>query len=359
MVLRTIDRCLANDRTGQRVALFRPASRWSALLIEYASLNKMPAGWLAVVLASFCAATAVAQRVQFPTMVPGSGGRRDIPGRGNTATGARYANGAGTGHRPDGDAPGGARAHADSAPTNDALGSDTAAEPAGNTAGRPRRRPLAGQSSRRRPGTPTDTGPPVTTPLVPSYSSPPVGAAGQPPALYPGGAPWSGGNSYAYTQPGYPTATNRRLLQDMRFETTWMPSSGGSNKFGIFGLELFGTFGFPMFGNVETPLLVTPGFAFGMLSGPVTTPENQADMPSQLYDAYLDFAWGPKITPWLAADLGFRFGVYSDFSYVDSRSVRLMGRGARSDHLHANHSNLARRGLPRSEQGQEFCLPAV
>ena len=36
--------------------------------------------------------------------------------------------------------------------------------------------------------------------------------------------------------------------------------------------ELSSTFAFPMFYNIETPLLVTPGFAFDWLQGPLSGP---------------------------------------------------------------------------------------
>ena len=91
-----------------------------------------------------------------------------------------------------------------------------------------------------------------------------------------------------------------------------------------------------MFYNIETPLLVTPGFAVNWLQGPVSGPPivgpppmaGGPDLPSQLYDAYLDFAWYPHCYDWLGAEFGFRPGVYSDFDFVDSDSLRLMGRAA-------------------------------
>ena len=284
----------------------------------------MPAGWLTVVVL-LCAATAVGQRVQFPTTVPGTSGA------GVSATAAAPPPAAvapmapaPVGQPPPMAAPAPMTSQGAMAPMGTAPPSLQAPPPGAPPA-------TFGGTVQPAPSAPTwdpySTGPQTTSPVVPTYTPPPVGAAGQPSALYPGGAPWSGGNSYAYTQPGIPATTKRRLLQEMRIEYTWMPSNGSNSKFGISGLEFFGTFGFPMFGNMETPLLLTPGFAFATLTGPVTTPKNQADMPGQLYDAYLDLAWGPKITPWLAVDLGLRFGIYSDFTFVDSGSVRVMGRG--------------------------------
>ena len=54
------------------------------------------------------------------------------------------------------------------------------------------------------------------------------------------------------------------------------------------------TFGVPIFYNPNTPLLITPGFAFNWLEGPIGP---DADLPPRVYDAYLDAAWYPRFTP--------------------------------------------------------------
>jgi len=46
-----------------------------------------------------------------------------------------------------------------------------------------------------------------------------------------------------------------------------------------------------------------------------------------VYDTYLDARWNPQPTPWLGADLNVRIGVYSDFSYVNEHSLRVLGKG--------------------------------
>jgi hypothetical protein len=102
------------------------------------------------------------------------------------------------------------------------------------------------------------------------------------------------------------------------------------DDFEINRVELSSTFAFPLFYNTQTPLLVTPGFAFNWLEGPISTAAVPADLPSTVYDAYLDFAWYPRWQEWLGAELGFRTGVWSDFDHVSSDSIRLMGRGLAS-----------------------------
>ncbi len=165
---------------------------------------------------------------------------------------------------------------------------------------------------------------PTATPgSTPYYVSPQPGNPGQPPYLFPEGMPWgSTSTPYPYQQPGA-LGTARRLLQETHLEGTWLAPNGGSEKFGMSTLELYSTFALPMFYNTETPLLVTPGFAVNWLTGPLSP----ADLPPRVYDTYLDLAWRPQVSPWLAADLGFRTGIYSDFDNVSSDSLRFMGRG--------------------------------
>jgi len=132
-------------------------------------------------------------------------------------------------------------------------------------------------------------------------------------------------------------AKTQKLLQELSFEYTFLyGKQSDPSDFGVNRAEISTTFAFPMFGNIETPLLVTPGFAFNWLEGPVSGPPipgppvmaGGPDLPPQVYDAYLDFAWFPRCYDWLSGEFGFRTGVYSDFEFVDSDSLRFMGRAA-------------------------------
>jgi hypothetical protein len=182
--------------------------------------------------------------------------------------------------------------------------------------------------------------PPSSVPY--NYTPPPTNFPQQPSPLYPDGLPFQ-------YQPGplpsYPTdegyyAKAQRFLQELSFEYTYL--YGDHTKLDhleINRAELSSTFAIPMFYNIETPLLVTPGFAANWLEGPLSGPPDLMamppvpggpDLPPRLYDAYLDFAWYPKVTPWLGGELGFRTGVWSDFDHVDSDSVRFLGRGLAS-----------------------------
>jgi hypothetical protein len=121
----------------------------------------------------------------------------------------------------------------------------------------------------------------------------------------------------------------QRFLQELSAEYTFLHGRQSSPyQFGLSRLELSSTFTFPMLGDVQTPLLVTPGFAFNWLDGPSAPGPPPPDLPPRVYDAYLDTAWFPHPSQWLGLELGFRIGVYSDFDHVDTDSIRLMGRGA-------------------------------
>jgi Domain of unknown function (DUF6268) len=171
--------------------------------------------------------------------------------------------------------------------------------------------------------------PPASVPYTYSPTPPPpTDFPQQPGPLYPDGLPYS-------MQPGLSAfqgdesywAKTQRFLQELSFEYTYLYGKPSDpNQLQLNRLELSSSFAVPMFYNIETPLLITPGFAFNWFNGP---PPPQ-DLPPQIYDAYLDFAWYPHVSPWLGAELGFRTGVYSDFNHVTSDSVRFLGRGLAS-----------------------------
>lgn len=161
-----------------------------------------------------------------------------------------------------------------------------------------------------------------TTPYgtVPPY---PEAAAGPSPYA------WESG-TYGFETADGGTLEFQRFLQELAFEYTFLYGDHSADALEINRLEISSTVAFPMFGNIKAPLLVTPGFAFNWLEGPVTVPtmtSSGADLPPRVYDAYLDLAWFPQPTPMFGAELGVRTGVWTDFQEVNSDSVRILGRG--------------------------------
>jgi hypothetical protein len=173
------------------------------------------------------------------------------------------------------------------------------------------------------PGFPQPTYP---QPILPQAAPPATpGMTQQGTSLFPNGLPWQGSNStFQYQNSDGTVAKLQRLMQQISVEGSWLYTDGTSDALGIDRLELAATFGVPIFYNPDTPLLITPGFAFNWLSGPSLA---GYDLPPRVYDAYLDAAWHPQINQFLSADLGLRTGVWTDFNEVNSESVRLLGRG--------------------------------
>ena len=143
------------------------------------------------------------------------------------------------------------------------------------------------------------------------------------------------------TMPAYPGApsdtltTVTRFLQEIRMDYVWIPGTA-SNEFGVNDADLTAEFAIPFLRNPQTPLLITPGFTFHWWNGPVSrwwpAPPLPADfygpeLPSRAYDAYLNAAWNPQLTPILSGELAFRIGVYSDFSTIVNESIRYQGYG--------------------------------
>jgi hypothetical protein len=178
--------------------------------------------------------------------------------------------------------------------------------------------------------TPATTNPFAATTPTPSlspgwdpYAAP--GASAPPPALQPYGY------QPASPQLGYPfqdwTAPSTKLVQSLGMRYTWINRGGnGADNFGIEDLDFWASLAFPFFNNVNiAPIVFTPGFNFHFLQGP-TAPANR-DLPGTTYDAFGQLSWKPQFYERLGADLAISVGVYSDFSYTDHTSIRILGRG--------------------------------
>lgn len=171
--------------------------------------------------------------------------------------------------------------------------------------------------------------------LTPNFGAAPP-AAGIPyaatPAVPPGGnmmqnmstVQWDRG-TYDYQNPDGTVSRLQRLMQQISVEHTHLFGDHAPDALQVDRTELAATFGVPIFANPDTPLLITPGFAFNWFEGPPAAAG--ADLPPRVYDAYLDTAWYPRFSEFLGADLGLRTGVWTDFEAVNSDSIRLLGRG--------------------------------
>jgi hypothetical protein len=116
-----------------------------------------------------------------------------------------------------------------------------------------------------------------------------------------------------------------KFFQEARLRYTFIPANG-STKLGLNEIEFSGSFAFPIIYD-QAPLIVTPGFGLHMLSGPVTDAPAFAELPPNVYDAFVDFSWRPQLTPWLGANLGVRPGVFTDWQTFTTDSFRIPSRG--------------------------------
>jgi hypothetical protein len=113
-----------------------------------------------------------------------------------------------------------------------------------------------------------------------------------------------------------------RLLQDSRFDATWLPDT--AHGLGIVDFELATTVNVPL-GDTVAPLLITPYAA----AHDWMAPRNLAgapDLPTHLYDLNVEFAWRPRLAQWLFADLAVTPGLYTDFRDVAGHSFMMRGR---------------------------------
>ena len=179
--------------------------------------------------------------------------------------------------------------------------------------------------------------PPQPAPGWDPYASP--GAAPAPYLVAPGQydpnagqAPCTPPQSFLAVPSQFPVpevfAPAQRFIQGVSIDYVYLPGNGGSNQLGDNIIDLRTSFAFPIFGwNQEPPLIITPGFMFNFWNGPSDQGVNGADMPGQTYDAYLDSSWNPQIFPGFGAELEARIGVNSDFTKLDSESIRITGKG--------------------------------
>lgn len=146
---------------------------------------------------------------------------------------------------------------------------------------------------------------------------------------------WQSG-TYGYQSDGGNLVRFQKFLQRIGMEYSWLASDEGLNDFEVSRAEFAATFAIPVMHNIESPLLVTPGFAFNWFEGPVGDPDPPVavpaiprgpDLPPRVYDAYLDLSWYPRPFEWFGAELGVRTGVWTDFDELNSDSVRILGRG--------------------------------
>jgi hypothetical protein len=192
-------------------------------------------------------------------------------------------------------------------------------------------------------GDPTPYNPTPAVPgttAVPGYGAPATqGTAGTRP-LFPTD-PFTSGSGPPY----------QRLFQDTGFRYTYLYGDGG-DELEINEVDISTTLALP---NLLGGVRLSPGFTFDFLDGP--SAPITADLPAQLYAAYLDTFWNPQLTPCLSAEFNARVGVYSDFQTVTSDSIRVITTGIGV--LKLTPSLSAKLGVAYIDRNRIKLLPAI
>lgn len=94
----------------------------------------------------------------------------------------------------------------------------------------------------------------------------------------------------------------------------------GSGGLGLTETQLYGAFALPA-PTTESPLLLVPTWETTFVQSP-----DYATLPRQLYAAYFDLIWLPKITPKLTGIVSLTPGWYTDFEGDSSDGLRWTGR---------------------------------
>ena len=163
----------------------------------------------------------------------------------------------------------------------------------------------------------------------PYYTQPAPGFGAQsPPALFPFGLQGPG-------QPasGMTSSNPLKFLQNVRLSDDFLfGDSGKSGDMRINDTFATTTIAFPNFFWTGQPWFLSPGFGYHAWSGPFGTwpdavgvAQLYPELPPDAYSAFLDVGWRSSPDRAFGAELGGRIGVFSDFSGLDSDSVRPMG----------------------------------
>lgn len=109
------------------------------------------------------------------------------------------------------------------------------------------------------------------------------------------------------------------ILQYLGYSSTYIFGGAGDNiRFVDLGIKSIVALPAP---SRESPLLLTPNFISHTITGPTST-----DLPSRLYETFLDIRWLTQLTPRSVIDLGFTPGIYGDYAYVNNKTWRFQWR---------------------------------
>ncbi len=101
---------------------------------------------------------------------------------------------------------------------------------------------------------------------------------------------------------------------------TWLPKNG-VDGFGTTDVPIATSFA-PVWFDELPALLITPGFGFHFWQAPAVL-----ELPSTVFDAYVDIAWRTPVTERLGFGFGLTPGVYGDYRQSSPKAFQLTGWG--------------------------------
>ena len=123
-----------------------------------------------------------------------------------------------------------------------------------------------------------------------------------------------------------PEWDEQRRMPEQRFwyarslSTTWIPKNA-ADGFGMTDVPLATSFA-PVWFDDLPALLVTPGFGFHFWQ-----PPDALELPSTVFDAYVDVAWRTPINDRWGFGVGLTPGVYGDYQSYNPKAFQLTGWG--------------------------------
>ncbi|MEO1529524.1 MAG: hypothetical protein AAFX06_29220 [Planctomycetota bacterium] len=141
---------------------------------------------------------------------------------------------------------------------------------------------------------------------------------GSPSSLFPGGLL---GPTSSFSSPQF---NPYRLIQRGRFRHTFLFGGEGADDLSINDTDFALAFAFPRFLFSNQPLFVSPNFSYHQWNGPEAS--TGADLPADVYSAFLDFGWQSDPARILGAELNLNVGGYTEFDIFRSESLRIRGR---------------------------------
>jgi len=151
------------------------------------------------------------------------------------------------------------------------------------------------------------------------------------------------------------------LYQGARGSWAYLFGSNTGDQLGVNELDTTITFALPFFMHSQAninhaPLLITPGFGLQLWDGPLSKKTDE-DLPSSTYDAFIDLAWNPQMTPLFGAEYGIRVGVFTNWDVFVTDSWRIMGRALGT--LNLSPTMQGKAGIVYLDRNQVKLLPAV